>query len=104
MPVPNTLEGSSTVGGFMLSGVPAPTYQQQGDAILRGMVGRGHGLDAISTFLHLDREKVLERVIRLDLATPHDRPMRRTAGPKAWASGDYFRFIECWVAGWHAAS
>ena len=104
MLVPNTLESSSAVGRFVLSGAPAPKYLQQGDAILRGMVGRGHGLDAISTFLHLDREEVLERVVRLDLPTPHDRPMRRTAGPKAWASGDYFRFIECWVAGWHAAS
>lgn len=30
--------------------------------------------------------------------------MRRSAGPRAWVAGDYFRFIESWVKGWHAAS
>ena len=104
MSVPNTLGSSSAFGGFVLSGDPAPKYQQQSDDVLRGLVGRGHGLDAISTFLHLDREEVLERVVRLDLPTPPDRPMCRATGSKAWDSGDYFRFIECWVAGWHAAS
>ena len=76
----------------------------QKDRVLHGLVERGHGLDAISTFLRVEREEVLDRVIRLDLPTPHDRPMRRSSGAKAWAAGDYFRFIECWISGWHATS
>lgn len=74
------------------------------EAVLRGLVGRGHGMDAISAFLQVDREEVLDWVVGLDLPTPHDRPLRRSAGPKAWATGDYFRFIESWVKGWNAAS
>lgn len=101
----STTPGSGpALAGLKLPGVSPTKIQVPNEPVLRGLVGRGHGLDAISTFLHLDREEVLERVVRLDLPTPHVRQMRRTAGPNAWASGDYFRFIECWVAGWHAAS
>src|SRR4051812_37730393 len=76
----------------------------QKDRVLHGLVQRGHCLDAISTFLRVEREEVLDRVVRLDLATPHDRPMRHRSGARAWAAGDYFRFIECWMSGWHATS
>src|ERR1700712_5136102 len=101
MPMLNTLGSSSVAGSFVHPGVPASKSQRTDDVVLRGLVGRGHGLDAISTFLRLGREDVMEWVVRMDLPTPHNRPMRRISGPKAWLAGDYFRFIECWVAGWH---
>jgi len=74
------------------------------EAVLRGMVEKGHGLVAISTFLQVGRETVLDWAVMLDLPTPHDRPMRQSTGAKAWVAGDYFRFIESWMSGWHAAS
>jgi hypothetical protein len=61
-------------------------------------------LQAISAFLRIDRESVSEWIVRLDLPTPHDRPMRQSRSLKAWAVEDYFRFIECWTAGWRADS
>jgi len=88
----------------MLSGDFSAKPQISNETVLRGLVEKGHGLDAISTFLQVDRETVLDWAVTLDLPTPEDRPMRRSTGPKAWATGDYFRFIESWLKGWHAAS
>jgi hypothetical protein len=84
--------------------LPRETVPFQNDGVLRGLVGRGHGLEALSIFLRLDRQEVLELVVSLDLPNPHNRPMRATRGPKAWVASDYFHFIQCWTAGWHAAS
>ena len=99
-----TLGSSPVVGGLMLSRGLSTKPHVPNEAVLRGLVERGHGLDAISTFLRVDGETVLDWAITLDLPTPQDRPMRRSTGPRAWATGDYFRFIESWLKGWHAAS
>lgn len=99
-----TLGSSPVVGGLRLPKVLSRKPHVPNEAVLRGLAQKGHGLDAISTFLRVDRETVLIWAVMLDLPTPHDRPMRRGTGPKAWAAADYFRFIESWVNGWHAAS
>ena len=99
-----SLGSNPVVGGLPLPRVFSPKPHVPNETVLRGLVEKGHGLDAISTFLRVDRETVLDWAVMLDLPTPHDQPMRRSAGPKAWAAGDYFRFIESWVSGWRAAS
>ena len=98
-------EAARSVGHEIgISAIPTGTMVTEKDRVLRGLVEQGHGLDAIATFLRVERREVLDWVIRLDLPTPHDRPMRRGSGAKAWVAGDYLRFIECWTGGWHAAS
>src|SRR5690349_2532289 len=72
--------------------------------VFRGLVERGHGFEAISAFLRIDQERVSEWIARFGLVTPHHRPMRHSKSPRAWPPEDYYRFIECWTAGWHAAS
>ena len=99
-----TLGSSPVVGGLMLSGNFSGKPHVSNKVVLRGLIEKGHGLDAISTFLRVDRETVLDWAAMLDLPTPHDRPMHRSVGPKAWPAGDYFQFIESWVKGWHAVS
>ncbi|RYF21631.1 MAG: hypothetical protein EOO77_05685, partial [Oxalobacteraceae bacterium] len=102
--MPLTLGSSPVVRGLPLPGTFSPKSHVPNEAVVRGLVEKGHGLDAISTFLRVDRKTVLDWAVMLDLPTPHDQPMRRSAGPKAWEAGDYFRFIEIWVSGWRAAS
>lgn len=99
-----TLGSSPVVGGLMLSRGFSTKPHVPNEAVLRGLVERGHGLDAISTFLRVDRETVLDWAITLDLPISQECPVRRSTGPRAWAAGDYFRFIESWLKGWHAAS
>ncbi|UZO94726.1 hypothetical protein [Roseomonas mucosa] len=74
------------------------------DDVLRGLVARGHGLDAISVFLQNSCDEVLENVVRLGLPTPHDRQFRAHSGPRAWNPADYLSFIQDWTAGLHAES
>lgn len=82
---------------------PAPEAVRD-DAVLSSLVARGHGLDAISAFLHQSREQIIESVVRLNLSTPHDRPFRARSGPKAWNPADYPSFILDWISGLHAES
>ncbi|MBI0537034.1 hypothetical protein D9599_15795 [Roseomonas sp. KE2513] len=74
------------------------------DAALAGMVGKGHGVASIATFLGVDSAFVLERVLVRGLATPHDRPLRTRRHPKAWPAAHFRRLIDCWLDGWKAAS
>ena len=99
-----SLGSNPVVGGLPLPRAFSTKPHVPNETVLRGLVEKGHGLDAISTFLRVDRETVLDWAVMLDLPTPHDQPMRRSAGSKAWAVSDYFRFIESWVSGWRAAS
>ena len=99
-----TLGSSPVVGGLMLSEGFSTKPHVPNEAVLRGLIEKGHGLDAISTFLRVDHDRLRDWVATLNLPTPHDRPMHRSVGPKAWPAGDYFRFIENWVKGWHAVS
>src|SRR3954447_24859625 len=106
MPFDAAASGMACIVG-PVTGCPAPLLNPTTtprDRVLRGLVERGHGLEAISACLGTDRERVSEWVARLGLATPHDRPMRQSKSSEAWAAEDYYRFIECWTAGWRAAS
>lgn len=73
-------------------------------AILTGMIGQGHGIEAVCFFLRLTREALLDLAVLHDLPTPHDRPRRTCGGARAWTGPDYAAFIACWIAGWRAGS
>ncbi len=72
--------------------------------VLRGMVTRGHGIDALSLYLGLARTVLLDLIVELDLPTPHDRPLRKPGGRNPWTFADTTLFIVLWMAGWHAES
>lgn len=82
---------------------PSPSAVQLGK-ILAGMIGRGHGLEAICFFLQLTREALLDLAVLHDLPTPHGRPRRNRGGARAWTAADYTMLIGCWLANWRAAS
>ena len=70
------------------------------DRVLAGMVAAGHGIEAISLYLGLTRGVLLEHVVRLGLATPHDRPLRKS-GARGWSVLDTMRLVAWRVAGVH---
>lgn len=70
------------------------------DAVLRGMVDAGLPLEALCAYLALTRSVVLEHVVRLGLATPPDRPLRK-ATPRGWTPDDIHRLVAWRVAGVH---
>jgi hypothetical protein len=51
------------------------------------MIAAGQGVQALCLFLHLTREALDAHIVRLGLATPHDRPARK-GGAKAWSVPD----------------
>jgi hypothetical protein len=51
------------------------------------MIAAGQGVHALCLFLHLTREALDAHIVRLGLATPHDRPIRK-GGAKAWSIPD----------------
>lgn len=85
-------------------GSPPEHAVVRNEAVLRGMVARGHDLGAISVYLQQSRDEILDAVVRLDLPTPHDRPLRQSSGPKAWKASDYLPLIQHWLSGLHAGS
>ena len=70
------------------------------DRVLAGMAAAGHGIAAICLYLGLTRTVLLEHVVRLGLATPHDRPLRKS-GVRGWSLLDTMRLIAWRVAGVH---
>ena len=70
------------------------------DRVLAGMVAAGHGIEAICLYLGLTRGVLLEHVVRLGLATPHERPMRKS-GARGWSVLDTIRLIAWRLAGVH---
>lgn len=70
------------------------------DRVLAGMVGAGHGIEAICLYLGLTRAVLFDHVVRLGLSTPHDRPLRRP-GARGWSALDTMRLIAWRVAGVH---
>ena len=50
------------------------------DALLRGMVAAGQGIQAILDYLGLSRMALEAHIVRLGLPMPHDRPRRRAGG------------------------
>jgi hypothetical protein len=74
------------------------------DCVLAGMVARGLGIEAICLYLELTQAALLARVVALDLATPHDRRLRKPGGRNPWSVADTRRFIGWWLEGIHPAS
>jgi hypothetical protein len=70
------------------------------DRVLAGLAAAGHGLQAICLYLGLTPTVLLEHVVRLGLATPHDRPLRKS-GARGWSVLDTMRLIAWRVAGVH---
>lgn len=71
---------------------------------LAGMIGCGHGVDAICFFLTLTLDELRELLVEFDLPATHEKPFRRGGGAKGWTSGDYAILIECWIENWRAAA
>ncbi len=91
-------KGPITPAGLLLT--LAATVVFPFDRVLAGMVAAGHGIEAICLYLGLTRTVLLEHVVRLGLATPHDRPMRKS-GARGWSVLDTMRLIAWRVAGVH---
>jgi hypothetical protein len=70
------------------------------DRVLAGMAAAGHGIEAICLYLGLTRGALLEHVVRLGLATPHNRPLRKS-GARGWSVLDTMRLVAWRVAGIH---
>ena len=70
------------------------------DDVLRGMVAAGQGIEALCLFLGLSRSLLDDHLVRLGLAVPHDRPMRK-AGARGWSVLDTIRLIAWRIAGVH---
>jgi hypothetical protein len=72
-------DGAPIVGaGWLLSLAAAVSLPV--DALLRGMVAAGHGIQAILDYLGLSRMALEAHIVRLGLPMPHDRPRRRAGG------------------------
>ena len=70
------------------------------DRVLAGMVAVGLGMEAICLYLGLPRGVLHESLIRLGLATPHDRLLRKP-GARSWLVLDTMRLIAWRVTGVH---
>ena len=77
--------------------------QGQYRILLAAMVGRGHGIEALCLFLKLTRDALFDLIVQLDLPTPHDRPLRRSGGLRAWKTNDFEVLLEGWLDDWSAA-
>ena len=79
---------------------PAAPHYPLFDRLLACMVSAGQGIQALCLLLSLSRATLDEHIIRLGIATPHDRPIRG-GGPKAWSLKDTLRLIVWRLAGVH---
>lgn len=73
------------------------------DRLLAGMVEAGLGIPALCLYLSLAEPELLARVARLDLAVPHNRPMRRAGGRNPWTAAEIRHLIQLWGEGIHVA-
>ena len=73
------------------------------DRVLAGMVGAGHGIEAVCLYLGLSRASLHDNLARLGLRTPHDRALRKP-GARGWSVLDTMRLIAWRVAGIHPAT
>jgi hypothetical protein len=100
------LSGASQQGSAPVSGPPplllslAAAAVFPFDQVLAGMVAAGQGIQALCLFLGLTRSALDEHLVRLGLATPHDRPLRQS-GRHAWSVLDTVRLIAWRIAGVH---
>jgi hypothetical protein len=71
--------------------------------LVSGMLSQGHGVQALCLFLSLTRDVLLDLIVRLDLPTPHDRPLRKVGGVRAWQAEDFPVLLSGWLENWSAA-
>jgi hypothetical protein len=71
--------------------------------LLDGMLAQGHGIEALCVFLTLTRDALFALLVELNLPTPHDRPLRRSTGARAWKGADFPILLEGWLNNWSAA-
>jgi hypothetical protein len=71
--------------------------------LLSGMLSQGHGVQALCLFLSLTRDVLLDLIVHLDLPMPHDRPLRKVGGVRAWQAADFPVFLTGWLGNWSAA-
>ena len=101
-----TLSGASQEGSAPVSGPPPLLLSPAAadvfpfDKVLGGMVAAGQGIQALCLFLDLTRSALDEHLVRLGLATPHDRPLRQS-GRHPWSVRDAVRLIAWRIAGVH---
>jgi len=93
-------EEAPAAASFFLHPPPAPVRFPFLDHLLGCMIAAGQGVHALCLFLHLSRDTLEAHIVRLRLATPHDRPMRK-AGAKAWSIPDTILAIFLRLAGVH---
>ncbi len=79
---------------------PAPARFPFLDHLLGCMIAAGQGVHALCLFLHLSRAALDAHIVRLGLATPHDRRARK-GGAKAWSVPDIILAIFLRLAGVH---
>jgi hypothetical protein len=103
--------GGALRAGFPIGDVPdgpdcqtfGPFSAAQYRSLLASMLAQGHGIQALCLFLSLTRGALLDLVVHLDLPTPHDRPMRKSGGIRAWRAEDFPTFLAGWLGNWSAA-
>jgi len=101
-----TLSGASQEGSASVSGPPPLLLSLTAaaifpfDQVLAGMVAAGQSIQALCLFLDLTRSALDEHLVRLGLATPHDRPLRQS-GRHPWSVLDTVRLIAWRIAGVH---
>jgi len=71
--------------------------------LLSGMVAQGHGIEALCLFLTFTRDALFDIIVQLDLPTPHDRPLRRSGGARAWKQSHFQLLLDGWLNNWSAA-
>jgi hypothetical protein len=89
-------DGRGLAGLFL---VPLAAARSPLDYVLAGMVAAGQGIEALCLYVGLARTVLLDRIVALDLPTPHDRPLRRPCGKHPWLAGDVQELTRLWVAG-----
>ena len=70
------------------------------DKVLAGMIGAGLCAEALCEFLGLPRDRLDEHIVRLNLKTPADKPLRRPSA-KGWSIDDTKRLIAWRCVGVH---
>ena len=89
------------VGAGWLLSLAAAAVSLPVDALLRGMVAAGQGIQAILDYLGLSRMALEAHIVRLGLPMPHDRPRRRAGGRHPWTDEDVRRLIAWRLTGIH---
>jgi hypothetical protein len=94
-------ETAPIVGASWLLSFAAAAVSLPVDALLRGMVAAGQGLQAILDYLGLSRMALEAHIVRLGLPMPHGRPRRRPSGRNPWSDEDVRRLIAWRLTGIH---